>query len=512
MPAIHLRGCSFAHTVATTVLDEVDLDLAATTGHPGRGWIGVVGANGAGKSTLLRLVAGQLRPTAGELRVDSDRPPRFVPQDPGPLDEATRAFAWDWDGPAASLRSRLDLDPDDLDPATGRGWAALSPGQRRRWKVAAALAERPDVLLLDEPTNHLDGAARALLLDVLERFDGLGMVVSHDRVLLERLTSRTLRVDRGAVTLHAGAYGEASARWRAAEAARREQHDRATREVRRQRRILGEVRRDRHGAEAGPRRDRRLAGAAQPDAREAGRKFAQRKAEAKLANRVGQLHARVERAEREVSVAGERMVRDHAGAVGFRHEASGRPVLARVVGDVAHAGGAPWLSEVDVALHRGERVHLAGANGAGKTTLLRAVLTALDATDEVVAYLDQELDDPAGTLAAVRALDPAARGRVLGTLATLGVDPERVLVTEDPSPGEARKLALACLLVADRASVLVLDEPTNHLDLPSIERLGEALSTWSGALLLVTHDDALATAVATTTWAVADRRVRVRSG
>jgi ATPase subunit of ABC transporter with duplicated ATPase domains len=108
----------------------------------------------------------------------------------------------------------------------------------------------------------------------------------------------------------------------------------------------------------------------------------------------------------------------------------------------------------------------------------------------------------------VRSLDATARGRVLGTVALLGVDPDQVLVTDRPSPGEARKLALARALTGD-ASVLVLDEPTNHLDLPSIERLQEAVTGWRGALLLVSHDPHLAAAVTSTRWTVADGRVVV---
>jgi ATPase subunit of ABC transporter with duplicated ATPase domains len=510
VPSIHLRGVSFAHTTAATPLVDVTLDLAAAPpADASRPWAGVVGSNGAGKSTLLRVIAGELTPIAGEVVVNATDRPRYVRQDPGPLDDGIRAFATDWGGEAAALRSRLALDPDDLDDGTGRGWDAMSPGERRRWKVAAALADEPDVLLLDEPTNHLDVGARDLLLDVLARYRGLGLVVSHDRQVLDRLTSRTVRVERGSAVLHAGSYGEASARWRADEAARRQRHDRATREVRRQRRILGEVRRDRHSAEAQPRRERRLAGATQPDAREAGRKFAQRKAEAKLADRVGQLHARVERTEAAANEAAEGLVRDHRGAVGFRHAATGRRVLAALVGDVTHAGGEVWLRDVDVALHRGEHVHLAGANGAGKTTLLASLLRALDGTAEEVAVLAQELDDPVRVVDEVRAMDPVARGRVLGTVATLGIDPDRVLVTDAPSPGEARKLVLARSLAADGVSVLVLDEPTNHLDLPSIERLEEALVGWTGALLLVTHDEPLAAAVTTTRWTVAGGRVTV---
>jgi ATPase subunit of ABC transporter with duplicated ATPase domains len=503
VPSLHLRGLSYAHTLATPILDRVDLDLDRA---PGQRWVGVVGANGAGKSTLLRLLARELPPTAGGLDVQAALAPVLVPQAVDELTSPIRAFALTWDGAAERLRSRLDLDPDDLDPDLGRGWDALSPGQRKRWQVAAALAIDPDVLLLDEPTNHLDGEARALLLEVLEGFRGLGLLVSHDRTVLGRLTDRTLRVHAGTLTLHAGSYAEAAARWRAEEAARRTAHERATREERRLRRQLADARRARadteHGAAAARRRG------TDPEARSMGARFRAATAEKAHAQRVGAVHARLDRAEAARDAVD--LSRDHAGAVGFRAAGTGRRVLATLAGDVDHAGGQVWLRDVDVALQRGETVHLRGANGAGKTTLLRAVLAALAATSETVAVLPQELEDPATVLAQVRALDPASRGRVLGVVARLGVDPERVLVTDAPSPGEARKLVLAQLLASD-ASVLVLDEPTNHLDLPSIERLETALRAWAGALLLVTHDDALAAAVTTTAWTVADGGVTIEA-
>jgi ATPase subunit of ABC transporter with duplicated ATPase domains len=508
VPSIHLRGLSYAHTVATPILADVDLDLVADAAAHGSSWVGVVGVNGAGKSTLLRLLAGELRPTSGTIDLLADGPPRAVPQDVDRLTADVEAFAADWDGTAVRLRRRLALDVDDLHGGTG--WDVLSPGQRKRWQVAAALHDRPDVLLLDEPTNHLDVASRELLVAELERFGGLGLVVSHDRTVLERLTARTLRVHRRTAVLHTGAYADASARWRAEEAAQRAAHDHARREVRREQRLLADARRARHGAEAQARRDRRVAGAREPDAREAGRKVAERKAEAALARRVGQQHARLARAEAGLdAVTG--VERDPTGEVGFRHVATGRRVLAALAGDVPHAGGAVLLRGVDLELERGARVRVDGANGAGKTSLVRAVCTASAATGETVAVLPQELADPAAELATVRALPSDVRGRILGTLATLGVDPDRLLVSDAISPGEARKLVLATLL-AGEASVLVLDEPTNHLDLPSIERLQDALLGWPGALLLVTHDETLAAATTTASWVVADGRVQVHGG
>ena len=404
MISLHLQGVSYAHTLAAVIFDRASLELAAPDPSEPRPMVGVVGANGAGKSTLLRLLAGELDPKDGHVVVHASVPPRLVLQDVDELTDDVRAFSWSWDGDAQRLRRRLELDPDDLDPSLGRGWAALSPGQRKRWQLAAALAERPDVLLLDEPTNHLDAAARDLVVEVLASFGGLGLIVSHDRQVLEQLTHRTVRLHRARLELHAGSYVEAEARWRGAAERQRAAHDRARREVRREQRILAEVRRDRHSAEAAPRRQRRIAGASQPDAREAGRKFTQGRAEAALARRVGQSNTRVARAEDAADSL--EVARELGGEVGFRHAATGRRILAQLTGDIPHRGGQALLHEVDVALQCGQRVRIAGVNGAGKSTLL---------------------------------------------------------VTAQPSPGEARKLTLSRLL-SSSASLLVLDEPTNHLD------------------------------------------------
>ncbi len=499
MPSLHLSGVSYAHSSAVPVLVDCSLDLVA---EPSR-WIGVVGANGAGKSTLLRLMAGQLRPTRGTVDARA-AVVVHVAQDVDVPSAEVVALAAAWDGASQRLRRELDLDPDELHARPG-GWAVLSPGRRKRWQLAAALVQEPDLLLLDEPTNHLDRSARERLLDTLERRRCLGLVVSHDRRVLDRLTDGTVRILDGRVELHAGSYTEARTRWEQADRTARESHERARREERRLRGALGDVRRERHGAEAGPRRERRLAGATQPDARESGRKLAQRKAEAALARRVRQLDTRVARAGEAVEAIEVRRQRD--GVVGFREGASRKGVLASVVGDVPHAGGGTLLRAVDVTLHRGDRVHVRGANGAGKTTLLEALLRQLVGTGSAVGSLSQEPDDAAEQLARVRCADPGVRGRILGVVALLGIDPDRLLVSDDPSPGEARKLALAELLSSD-LDVVVLDEPTNHLDLPSIERLEAAMRSYGGTLVLVSHDDLLADATTTSAWEVADGGVR----
>jgi ATPase subunit of ABC transporter with duplicated ATPase domains len=157
------------------------------------------------------------------------------------------------------------------------------------------------------------------------------------------------------------------------------------------------------------------------------------------------------------------------------------------------------LPASDVIVEDGQHVWIQGDNGSGKTTLLEA-LTGRAAN---AVFIPQVLEDArtAADLDALQALAPSARGRSLQRLAALGADPLRILESAEPSPGEARKVALA--LALDREpSILLLDEPTNDLDFASIARLEAALVAWPGALLLVTHDQALAEKVCSEVWRV----------
>ncbi len=145
MPSVSLDQVSFSYTSASSVLEAVSL-------HLGPGWTGVVGGNGSGKSTLLALIAGGLAPTAGLVRIEpASSAPVLCPQEVERPDGAIGALATSTDGAARRWTGRLGLDPEGF-----QHWPTLSPGERKRWQVAAALAAEPAVLQLGEPTNHLD--------------------------------------------------------------------------------------------------------------------------------------------------------------------------------------------------------------------------------------------------------------------------------------------------------------------------------------------------------------------
>ena len=489
---VRVSGLSFSYSDSVAIIREANFQLAP-------GWTGIVGPNGAGKTTLLRVIAGELEPSSGAVHFDGACAGAVVlRQTVERLTPAIGRFAGASDGAASRLLGELGLDRSDI-----ARWPTLSPGERKRWQVGAALWSDPSVLMLDEPTDHLDSEARGFLLGGLRRFRGIGIVVSHDRALLDSLTAYTIRVDRAAAHIWRGPYSEARRSWEAEEREYQAQHERMKHQHRALTRRLGDKRRMAANAEAKARAQNR-----RKDPGDHEKTTIARNVASKVRREVTLLRAKSERVAKTLAA--------------FEFEKrKGRPLFvdyvaapqSRVLGiDAAEirAGERILLREVHLSVMRGDKVRLAGKNGIGKTTLLRAMVNAAHIAPSRLLYLPQELsaDDAAALCAMVRSLNDGDRARVLTLVAALGADPERILATDAPSPGEARKLKLAFGL-GTQVWTMVLDEPTNHLDIPAIERLEDALAEYPGAMVMVTHDDALAKRCTSIQWRIAEGYVLV---
>ena len=211
--SLSFHHVTFTHDGAVSPLfEEVTVHLA-------EGWTGIVGANGSGKTTFLRLAAGYLKAQKGS--VQRPGPIVFCPQRTDDLPEQLPLLISSDEAEACVLRGRLRIGEE----WAGR-WPTLSQGERKRAQIAVALWQQRGTLLLDEPTNHIDLVARELLIDALALFRGTGLLVSHDRDLLDRFCRQCLFLDPPRVTLRPGNYTKA-----AADAEREEASLRARRSV-----------------------------------------------------------------------------------------------------------------------------------------------------------------------------------------------------------------------------------------------------------------------------------------
>ncbi|HYC99502.1 ABC-F family ATP-binding cassette domain-containing protein [Brevundimonas sp.] len=489
-----------------------DLSLAF-----GRERTGLVGRNGVGKTTLARLVAGVAMPVEGSVSragkvgwLEQRREPgadeavsdllgvtpamavvRRVLAGEGGADDLAAAD-WTLEGRIETALAEVGLP--GLDP--DRPAASLSGGEQTRVRLAALLLEQPDLLVLDEPTNHLDADGRAAIADLLARWTGGAVVVSHDRALLRRM-DRIVELSGMGAAVYGGDYDLYAERKAAERAAAERDLDLAEQSA-------GRARREsRKALEKKARRDR------------AGRAFAAKKSEPKIL-----LGAMAERAEnsgaRETLLAQRRVAEAEAGLNAARERvervramsipmpstglAAGKTVLA-LDGAVWDApGGRRVVGPVSLSLTGPERVAVTGPNGAGKTTLLRLMSGGLEPAAGRVerpvaaALLDQEtaLLRPDETLIeAYRRLNPGATPNeahaALARFLFRNTAAQRVVGTL--SGGERLRAALACVMTGARPpQLLILDEPTNHLDLDSIAAVEVALRAYDGAIVVVSHD------------------------
>lgn len=479
---VALRNVSFSFTASP---EPLFAGLSVTFG---QGFTGIVGANGAGKTTLLRLVCGELTPDKGsiegsaravmcEQRTD-DPPPR--------LSECLT----DWEGDAIRLRADLGVEPDWLER-----WQLLSHGERKRAQIACALWQQPEVLVLDEPTNHIDSGARALLERALSRFAGVGLLVSHDRYLLDSLCSQCLWLQPPSGEVFAGGYTDARVRRQQAHV--RIARERAKLKSERKRIDREQVVRREHAAKRERSKSKR--GLARNDSDGRAKANGAKNTDSGSGGRLRQLDGR--RAQTEASLASISIEKTYDTGIWLPGSVSRRDVVLDLEAGSAPLGDERSLRWPRVQVRPTDRIALTGPNGAGKTTWLRIALENLNVEPGHVVSLPQEIaaTEARALLASVRSLPNAELGPLMTIVSRLNSRPERLLASNTPSPGEIRKLMLA-LGMLRKPHVLVLDEPTNHLDLPSIEALEAALADCPCALLIVSHDERLIESIGMHRW------------
>lgn len=436
------------HGADRTLLDDVNLTIA--TGDR----VGVVGINGVGKSTLLKIIAGRLAPDSGDVRRGRDVDVGYLEQIPVlPAGTVREVLGSGWQSDAALDRLGM-LDAVDVDTAH------LSGGQLKRVALAQLFGQHHDVVVLDEPTNHLDLDAIRWLENQLKNFRGAVVLVSHDRYLLDEVTTRMVEIDRGTTFVHAGGYAQ----------------------------LL----------EAQVEREERAASAEQTRRNLARTELAWLRRGPKARSTKPQ--ARIDAAERLLAARPDAPARE--GALDLRVETPrlGATVIKAHHVAFSYPNGQAVLRDVTLELGPGDRIGIVGANGSGKSTFVNLLARLNEPTAGTIKYgptvVTSYFEQHDGALN----LDATVQELVAGPEGVPG-SPEDVALmrkfwfggalpqskASELSGGERRRLQLL-LALTNRPNVLFLDEPTNDLDLETIRLIEEFLRQWPGTLVVVSHD------------------------
>ncbi|MEY4872405.1 MAG: hypothetical protein RLZZ563_1735 [Pseudomonadota bacterium] len=472
------------------------------TGHK----VGLVGRNGTGKTTLFRLIRGELALEGGEislpsrariggvaqevpssetslldtvLQADTERSALLAESetatDPHRIADIQSRLAdidaWSAEGRASSILKGLGFDADQqLMPCS-----AFSGGWRMRVALAGVLFSQPDLLLLDEPTNYLDLEGALWLESYLQKYPHTVIIISHDRGLLNRAVQGILHLDNKKLTYWTGPY------------------DQFARQMAERRAVL-------------------QAEAKKQEARRAHLQSFVDRFKAKASKAV-QAQSRVKMLEKMTPITAP----EDAKRVVFTFPAPEElsPPIINMEGAAVGYGGPPILKKLSLRIDQDDRIALLGRNGEGKSTLSKLLAGKLQASEGRmtrssklrIGYFAQhqvdELHIDETPLQHIQRLRPAeGQPRLRARLAGFGLMADQAeTVVGRLSGGQKARLSLL-LATIDAPHLLILDEPTNHLDMESREALVEALTEYSGAVILVSHDMHLLSLVADRLWLV----------
>ena len=470
--SIIFKDVSFSYESASArLLEGVKL-------HFPRGWTGIVGANGTGKTTILKLATGELRPEQGTIQkpehaIYCEQRTDDIPPMLGDLIEATDKAAWD-------IRQRLGIEDE-----WSRRWMTLSHGERKRAQIAVALWRMPEILAIDEPTNHLDMEARDVLARALHTFTGTGLLVSHDRELLDTLCQQCVFIEPPAAIMRPGGYTRGARQADSDEAYSRKQYELARRD---RVKVEKEVKKRRAAASRADRkRSKRGIASKDHDAKDKINRARVTGKDGQAGRLLNQLGGRLKHArEKQAAI---KVRKTYELGIWLPGSRSKRDVLFNIPQGTLQMGEKRVLHYPDLSMRPDDRVALTGPNGAGKSTVLRKIIDSLNIPGDRLTYIPQEIEVQSSKdiMEKARSLPSDKLGQMMTVVSRLGSRPHRLLESAVPSPGEIRKVLLALGMIYE-PHLIIMDEPTNHMDLPSIECLEKALNDCPCGLLLVSHD------------------------
>jgi len=450
-------------------------------------WHCIVGANGSGKTTLLKLISKELLPSDGIIRGNSlvyycSQSTEFLP-------DGFEEFIFTYNKKTFKLKEILDIDDSWF-----YCWDKLSHGERKRAQIATALFLEPDILLLDEPTNHLDIKTKELVCNALKSFRGIGLLVSHNRELLDRLCTNTLFLKNGYITLFKTNYSYAMVEYEKDRDFLYKLQQNQTKELKRTEQSI-EYQKQKV-AQSNKRFSKKNLSKKDSDTRN---KINLAKLTGKDKND-GQLLKSLQSKKEYLNSKSIKLDKSYTLGITIDSNKSKNLFPIFIHSDILKLSDTKSLSFQNFTINQNDKIGIIGDNGSGKSSFIDYFLHKIEKKEKVL-YIPQEITkkETQEFFKYINNLDKNQKGAIYTIVIKLASDSKKLLQSQTPSSGEIRKLLIANGLL-QKPSLIILDEPTNHMDLDSIIALQEALIEYNSALIVISHDRVFLDSIVNNIW------------
>lgn len=452
-----------------------------------KGWSCIVGANGSGKSTLLKLISKELLCENG--MINGNDLTHYCTQSTEYLPKNLEDFMLTYNSKAFKIRDMLNIEDAWL-----YSWDSLSHGERKRVQLAIALFEEPDILLVDEPTNHLDTKSKNIVLNALKEFQGVGILVSHDRELLDSLSQATIILKNKNISIFKTPFSNAMSQYQTnvefLEKTQNQQNielKKIKKSIQSQNEKVSQSKKrfskkglDKNDSDSKTKINlARLTGKDKND---------------------GQMITKLQSKQKQLLSNTIKTDKTYKLGIEFHTTKSNNIFPIMIKKNILELSETKKLSYETLSINEHDKIGIIGENGSGKSSFLNTLLFTQDLKENYL-YIPQEIEEQASKkiFDEINALPNEIKGEIYTIVRKLSSDPIKLQASFIPSPGEIRKLIIAKGLL-DSPSLIILDEPTNHMDLDSIFALESALKEYNGTMIIISHDNIFLDTLVSETW------------